>query len=138
MAAGPLGVVRAGTAVVATAFVGVLGTTPGVGVDVAAPVVVIGCGVTGVPPFAIVVCAAAVCLANSSICAIGFSADGNGETNNPVGIKVAVATGAEDSDCSQAEINIVVITKMKIISRPRLFFLMDSPLSMYSKSDGST
>ena len=126
---GPLG---STAAVVATALVGVLGV-PGVGVDVVmltVPVVVIACGVTGVPPFATVVCAAAVCFANSSICAIGFAAEGKGETNRPVGIKVGVATGAEDNDCVQAETNIVDITKMKIISKPRLFFLIDSPLSI--------
>jgi hypothetical protein len=61
--------------------------------------------------------------------AIGFSTDGNGETNNPSGSTVGVATGAEDKDCVQAEINIVDTMKIEIASKLRLFLLMDSPLS---------
>jgi hypothetical protein len=75
--------------------------------------------VTGVPPFATVVCAAAVCFANSSIIAIGFSTDGKGETNNPVEITVGVPAGALDNDCVQAEINTVEIAKMKTTTRTR-------------------
>lgn len=142
MVVGPLGTT---TGVVATALVGVLGV-PTVGVAVGVPPacgvitvpVVIACGVTGVPPFAIVVCAAAVCFANSSIIAIGFSAEGSGEMNSPAGIDVGVATGAADNDCVQAAINTVDITKVKIISKPRLLFLIDSPLSTCSGGDGST
>ena len=122
---GPLGV--ATTAVVATAFVGVLGVSD-VGMAVASPVVM-ACGVTGVPPFATVVCAAEVCFANSSIMAIGFSTEGNGETNNPVGINVGVAAGAFDSDCVHAEINMVEITNMEMISKTRCLLLIYSPLS---------
>jgi hypothetical protein len=86
-------------------------------------------GVPGVSPPATEVCAAAVCFANSSIIAIGFSTDGNGETNNPSGITVGVASGAEDRDCVQAEINIVDTTKIEIASKLRLLLLIDSPLS---------
>ena len=117
VAVAPLGVKA--TAVVATAFVGVPGV-PTVGtVVVPAALVVIVAGVAGVPPFATVVWAAAVCFANSSIIAIGFSTEGKGETNNPVGITVGVAAGAEDNDCVQAEINKVEIAKMKITTRTR-------------------
>jgi hypothetical protein len=93
-----------------------------------------GCGVPGVPPFATVVCATEVCFANSSIIAIGFSTEGNGETNNSGGIKVGVAAGAEDNDCVQAEIIIVDITRIKIIRKPRCLLLMASPLSIYSNA----
>jgi hypothetical protein len=86
-------------------------------------------GVAGVPPLATVVWAAAVCLANSSIIAIGFSTEAIGETNKPSGIKVGVAAGAEDKDCVQADINIVDTTKMKTTSIPRCFLLIDSPHS---------
>ena len=58
---------------------------------------------------------------------IGFAADGNGETNNPVEITVAVTSGAEDNDCVQADINMVDITKIIITSRPRFLLLIVSP-----------
>jgi hypothetical protein len=148
---GPLGVIITG--VVAMALVGVLGV-PVIGVDVmpncgvfveppgtevtGVPPGVRTCGVTGVPPFAIVVCAAAVCLANSSIIAIGFSADGSGETNSPGGIGVGVASGADDNDCVQAAITTVDISRLEMISKPRLLFLIESPRSLYSSKDGST
>ena len=86
-------------------------------------------GVDGVPPPAVAVCAAAVCLANSSIIAIGFSTDATGETNSPVGNKVGVATGAADKDCVQAEINNVEIMKIEIASTLRRVLLIDSPQS---------
>ena len=86
------------------------------------------------PPFAIVVCAAAVCFANSSIIAIGFSAEGSGEINSPAGSGVDVTAGADDNDCVQAEIIMVVVTRIKMICMPRFLFLIDSPLSNYSKS----
>jgi hypothetical protein len=89
--------------------------------------VVIAWGVPGTPPAASV-WAAAVSLANCSIIAIGFSTDGNGETKSPVGSRVGVATGAEDNDCVQAEINMVDITRMKTASKPRCLLLIDSPL----------
>jgi hypothetical protein len=96
--------------VVAIAFVGV----PGV------PVVdgVVSPGVRGVPvtpPPATEVSTAAVEVpfANSSIIAIGFSADGNGETNRFGGIKVGVTAGACEYDCVQAEI---IITQIKMIT----------------------
>ncbi len=142
---GTTGVKPAAAGVVGTALVGVPGTgveTPGVEVTPACgvmtvPTVVIACGVPAVPP-ATDVCAAAVCFANSSIIAIGFSTDGKGETNSPVGSKVGVATGAADSDCVQAEINIVDTIKMKTTSKPRCLLLIVSPLSIYSTNDGST
>jgi hypothetical protein len=87
-----------------------------------------GCGVVGVPPFATVVCATEVCFANSSIIAMGFSTEGNGETNNSGGSKVGVASGAEDNDCVQAEIITLDTTRMKITSKPRCFVLIASPL----------
>jgi len=34
---------------------------------------------------------------------MGFSTDGTGETNNPVGITVGVFAGADDKDCVQAD-----------------------------------
>ena len=90
-------------------------------------------GVPGVvvPP-AMEVCAAAVCFANSSIIAIGFSTEGKGETNSPVGIMVAVTAGACDNDCVQAEIKDVVMINVKIISKPRCLFLIFSPLSKFN------
>jgi hypothetical protein len=86
-------------------------------------------GVAGVPPFATVVWAAAVCLANSSIIAIGFSTEGNGETNSPSGINVGVAAGAEDRDCVHADNNTVVITKINTTVMAFCFLLIDSPHS---------
>ena len=137
MVVGPLGVETA-TGVVGTALVGVLGTaTATVGVPAWGVMTVptaAGCGVAGVPPFATVVCATEVCFANSSIIAIGFSTEGNGETNNSGGSIVAVAAGAEDNDCVQAEIITVDVTRMKIASKPRCLLLIDSPLSKYSNS----
>lgn len=145
MAFGALGVVRAETAVVATAFVGVLGT-PTVGVAelpscgvIMVPAGVRTCGVvTTVPPFATIVCAAAVCLANSAIWSIGFAAEGSGETNNSGGSKVGVAAGIDESDCVQAEINRADTTRLKIANIPRRLLLIVSPRSIYSTCDGST
>jgi hypothetical protein len=93
---------------------------------------IIACGVLGVPPLATVVCATEVCFANSSIIAMGFSTEGNGETNNSGGSKVGVATGAEDNDCVQAEIITVDITRIKIAGKPRCLLFIDSPLLIYS------
>jgi hypothetical protein len=78
-------------------------------------------GVPGVPPRARAVCAAAVCLANSSIICIGFSTDGKGETNNPVGTEVVVAAGASDRENVQLEINIALINRVATTMRPRCF-----------------
>jgi hypothetical protein len=129
---GPLGVVG-------TVLVGVptTGSAVVIAIAVSACGVVavpsaINCGVAGVPPFATVVCATEVCFANSSIIAIGFSTDGNGETNSSGGIKVGVAAGAEDNDCVQAEIITIDITKIKMIGKPRFLLLIDSPLSFLS------
>ena len=98
-------------------------------------------GVPGVPvtatPPAAMVCAAAVCFANSSIIAIGFSTEGKGDTNNPVAIKVGVATGACDKDCVQAEIKVVLKMRVTTASDTRFLLLMDSPL-LDSTRDGST
>jgi hypothetical protein len=93
-----------------------------------------GCGVAGVPPLATVVCATEVCFANSWIISIGFSTEGNGETNNSGGSGVDVASGAEDNDCVQAETITVDITTMKTTSKPRCLLLIDSPLSIYSNA----
>jgi hypothetical protein len=130
---GALGATAAGVA--GTALVGVLGAATGVpawGVIIVPTAT--GCGVAGVPPFATVVCATEVCLANSSINAIGFSTEGSGETNNSGGSTVGVAAGALDNDCVQAEIITVDITTMKTTSKPRCLLLIDSPLSIYSKA----
>jgi hypothetical protein len=131
---GPLGVEITAAGVVGTALVGVLGTaTVGATTVPAWGVMTVptatGCGVAGVPPFATVVCATEVCFANSSIIAIGFSTEGNGETNNWGGSKVGVATGTLDNDCVQAEIITLDIIRMKITSIPRCLLLIDSPLS---------
>jgi hypothetical protein len=69
--------------------------------------------------------------------AIGFSTEGKGETNNPVAIKVGVATGACDKDCVQAEIRVVLMIKVITASDARFLLLMDSPL-LDSTNDGST
>ena len=134
-----IAVVAAGTtAVVATAAFALVGVltelveTPGVsvtpvcgvpGVVVVVLVPLIGAsGVPGVPvittPPAATVCAAAVCFANSSIIAIGFSTEGKGDTNNPVAIKVGVGP-AWDKDCVQAEIKVVVMTRVTTASDAR-------------------
>jgi hypothetical protein len=130
--------VETATGVVGTALVGVLGTaTATVGVPAWGVMTVptaAGCGVAGVPPFATVVCATEVCFANSSIIAIGFSTEGNGETNNSGGSMVAVAIGAVDAARVQAETITVDITRMKTTSKPRCLLLIDSPLSIYSKA----
>ena len=92
------------------------------------------CGVTGVPPFATVVCATEVCFANSSIIAIGFSTEAIGETNKLSGSKVGVAAGGVDNEYVQAEIIIVAVIRMMIASRPRCLLLIYSPLSKYSNA----
>jgi len=94
----------------------------------------IACGVLGVPPLATTVCATEVCLANSSIIAIGFSTEAIGETNKLSGSKVGVAAGAADNDCVQAEIIKVDIIRIKTASKPRCLLLIDSPLSIYSNA----
>src|SRR3990172_1481844 len=94
-------------------------------------------GVNVMPPPAATVCAAAVCLANSSIIAIGFSTEGKGETNNPVGIRVGVAAGACDNDCVQALTKTVMPINVIIAGRPRFLILICSPLSRIQE-DGST
>ena len=96
---GPPRVATTGVVATGMALVGVVGTkvSPVCGVT-SVPVVDTGCGVAGVPPFAMVVCAAAVPLAISAIKSIGF-ADESGVTNRPVGvIAVAVAAGAVETD----------------------------------------
>jgi hypothetical protein len=142
------------TAVVATAafaLVGVLTSlvgTPGVLVTPANGVVSVpvavgppAIGVPGVPvtttPPAAMVCAAAVCFANSSIMAIGFSTEGKGDTNNPVAIRVGVTAGAVDKDCSQAVIKVLLMINTTTASETRFLLLMDSPL-LDSTKDGST
>ena len=75
---------------VAIAFVGVPGVRFVVeDVEVAGVVTVLG--VPGVPRANAAVW---VWAANCWIIAMGFSTDGSGETNNPVGIKVGVVAGA--------------------------------------------
>jgi hypothetical protein len=128
--------VETAAGVVGTALVGVLGAAT-VGVPTWAVINVptaAGCGVTGVPPFATVVCATEVCFANSSIIAIGFSTEAIGETNNSGGSKVGVAAGGVDNGLSQAEISTASVTNMKTTSEPRFLLLIDSPLSIYSKA----
>jgi hypothetical protein len=78
-------------------------------------------GVPRVPLETAAVCAAAVCLANSSIISIGFSTEGKGETNRPVGINVGVAAGGCESDISQAESNVAPINISATINKPRCF-----------------
>lgn len=109
-----------------TTFVGVDGVPEGgVGVPPVCGVrtvpVVSVLGAPGVPPETAAVCAAAVCLANSSIISIGFSTEGNGETNRPVGITVGVAAGGVESGISQAESKIAPINISATINKPRCF-----------------
>jgi hypothetical protein len=75
----------------------------------------------GVPPEAIAVCASAVCLANSSIISIGFSTEGNGETNKPVGSGVAVVDGASDRENVQLETSTAMTNTVATTKRPRCF-----------------
>ncbi len=130
----------AGVVETAFAFVGVPAVTVGVIDPLAWSVVtvpVVATCVPGVPvppPPAAAVCAAAVCLANSSIIAIGFSTEGKGETNNPVGIKVGVAAGACERDCVQAVTRIVDRINIKIACKLCCLFLMVSPLSTSSEA----
>jgi hypothetical protein len=105
------GVPEVGVAVPPVCGVSTVPVTAVLGVD----------GVPGVPPVTKAVCAAAVCLANSSIIAIGFSTEGKGETNRPVGINVGVAAGGVESGISQAESNIAPINVSATISKPRCF-----------------
>jgi hypothetical protein len=78
-------------------------------------------GVPGVPPEAITVCAAAVSLANCSIISIGFSTEGNGDTNRPVGIMVGVAAGGCDNENVQLDIKTAPISRIATAKRPRWF-----------------
>jgi hypothetical protein len=115
------------TVVVAAVFVGVEGAgvvgvevTPVCGVSTV-PVTAVEAlaGVPGVPPIAWAVCAAAVCRANSSIISIGFSTEGNGETNTLLGIRVGVAAGGCDSENWQLETNTAPINRVATRMRPR-------------------
>jgi len=69
---------------------------------------------------------------------MGFSTEGKGETNNPVGINVGVEAGGEDKDTSQAEINVEMVMNIMVACETRCLFLIFSPLSTNSIEDGST
>jgi hypothetical protein len=118
VAVGPPGVTVTITGVVATALVGVPGVNAREAVAEAIPVtsvpIVPTAGMSGVPLSAATVWLA---WANCSIIFIGFSTEGSGETNNPVGIKVGVVRGACERDTSQDEISSAPISNKLIATR---------------------
>jgi len=140
---GPPGVTVVETAMIVVMTEFALVGVPAVAVGVDDPLdcgvvivpVVMAWGVPGVPvpPPAAAVCAAAVCLANSSIIAIGFSTEGKGETKNKfVGITVGVEADGVDKDTSQAVIRVEMVINIMTALKPRCLFIMVSPLSTNS------
>jgi hypothetical protein len=61
---------------------------------------------------------------------MGFSAGAMGETKSPVGIGVAVSTGADDMDLSQAETITAAIIKTDNVNALRWFCFIYSPRSL--------